>query len=361
MVRVLTIVLAAVAGLHGLVHLLGFVAYWPLAQLQDLPYKTALLAGRLEVGAGGMRVFSLLWLLAAAGFVAGAVALAAGWAFWLPLMAVSALLSLVICILDWQAAFRGVWIDLAFLLILGVVNGFRVQPGPFPAYTAPSGPASTVPLPEGLPAPVERFYRQTYGDAVPVYHSAVFSGRGTLRFMGVTMPARLRFTHQVDRGYRHYLETTFYGMPLLKVNEHYLDGASRFELPFGVVENEPKQDSAANQGLWAEMVAYPAVFVTDPRVRWEPRDENSAILHIPYEPEEQALTVYFDPQTGAMTRIETMRYRDANGEKIRWWGDLAGRRWEIVWEDEGTPWLVADIEEVILNSDVSEYIEQKGP
>ena len=37
-----------------------------------------------------------------------------------------------------------------------------------------------------------------------------------------------------------------FGIPAMKVNEWYLDGHSRLELPFGVVENEPKVDMAAN-------------------------------------------------------------------------------------------------------------------
>jgi hypothetical protein len=44
------------------------------------------------------------------------------------------------------------------------------------------------------------------------------------------------------------------GIPAITVNEHYLDGHSRLELPFGTVENEPKIDMAANLGLWAESI-----------------------------------------------------------------------------------------------------------
>lgn len=35
---------AALIIVHGLVHLMEFVAYWPLATVPDLPYKTALIA-----------------------------------------------------------------------------------------------------------------------------------------------------------------------------------------------------------------------------------------------------------------------------------------------------------------------------
>ena len=48
---------------HGLVHLLGFVVNWQLASLAEMPYKTTLLAGALDVGATGIRAVGLLWLL----------------------------------------------------------------------------------------------------------------------------------------------------------------------------------------------------------------------------------------------------------------------------------------------------------
>ena len=371
MIKILAIVFSVIAGLHGLIHLLGFVAYWPLATVPQLSYKTTLLEGRLNVGETGMRIYSLLWLAAALGFVIAAVGLALGKSFWAPLMLGAVLLSLVICILDWRAAMWGAIIDIVFLLILGVVFGLRVQPAPFPAYPGQPGVVEMTPIPAGLPAPLERFYRQKFSDEIPVYHSAVFTGRGSLRFMGITMPARLRFTHIAGQGYRHYMETTFYGWPILKVNEHFLAGHSRLELPFGVVENDPGVDSAANQGLWAEMSAYPSSFLTDPRVRWEPVDDTTARLYVPFGESEQEFTVRFDPQSGELAHIETLRYRDEKVGALCWWGDLtpgesqngepASLVFKVTWEDEGTPWLVYRVEDVVFNSDVSDYIRQTGP
>jgi hypothetical protein len=371
MVRIVSVIVALVAVVHGLIHLMGFTAYWPLAEVSGLPYKTALLDGRLELGVWGMRLFSLLWLLAALWFVASGIALLFKAPFWVPLMLASAVLSLIICILDWGAAYRGALIDLAILFVLAVVFGLRVQPVPFPAYNAPAASVTTVPIPEGLPEPVERYYRLVYGDEVPVYSSAVLTGRGTVRFMGVTMPSRLRFTHDSGQGYRHYIEATFYGVPVFKVNERYLDGKGLMELPLGVVENDPGVNSAANQGMWAETFVYPAYLVTDPRVRWEAVDDNTARLHVPFQDSEQEFTVEFDPQTGMISRFITLRYRDEKLGKIRWWGDFhygkdvngdpVFEKLSATWEDQGTPWLVVNFEAMVFNTDISQYIRQKGP
>lgn len=238
-------------------------------------------------------------------------------------------------------------------------------------FTGQSAPPETLPLPAGLPSPVERYYRQTYGAEIPVIQSAVLSGRGTVRFMGITFPARLRFSHVSGKDYRHYIEATFFGYPVFKVNEHYLDGHTRLDLPVGVVENDPKVDSAANQGLWAESLAYPAIFDTDPRVRWEYVDDTHARLSVPYGDAEQVFTVQFDAQSGELTRAETDRYRDEKVGMLRWWGEKylgnsqsgqpASVTFAVTWEDEGTPWLVYELEESVFNADLTDYIRQTGP
>jgi hypothetical protein len=136
------------------------------------------------------------------------------------------------------------------------------------------------------------------------------------------------------------------------------------------VENDPGVDSAANQGLWGEMSFYPASLLTDPRVRWETGDDSSARLHVPFGAGEQVFTVYFDAQTGLLTRMETIRYHEQAG-MVRWWGEtsrlmsLNGQpvsvSFSATWEFEATPWLVGEIEDAAFNTDVSDYIRQTGP
>ncbi len=118
MLKLLSIAMVVLLGIHGLIHLMGFVAYWPLNTVTELPYKTAFLGGRLELGAGGTRLFSVLWLLAAIGFVVAAVALLNEWGWGMPLLVIVTLLSLVITALDWGPAFRGTLINVAILGVL---------------------------------------------------------------------------------------------------------------------------------------------------------------------------------------------------------------------------------------------------
>ncbi|MFA5569316.1 MAG: DUF6544 family protein [Trueperaceae bacterium] len=249
------------------------------------------------------------------------------------------------------------------------------QPAPTPETPTQTGPAAqpvTAPLPTGLPAPVERFYQGLFGAGVPLIDSAVVSSRATMRIKGVTFPARFRFYHEAGQGYRHYIEATVFGLPLMKVNETFLDGKSRLALPFGVTENEPKIDQAANLALWAEAVWFPSLWVTDPRVRWEPIDDATAVLVVPFGEEQERFVARFDPQDGTLRMLESMRYKGEASEgktlwlnEVRAWADVSGHHLPVLsaltWLDDGSPWAVFTVEDVAYNVDVAGYLKADGP
>lgn len=265
----------------------------------------------------------------------------------------------------------GVLIFFAALISL-VFLGLQVQPGSFPAYPQQEGTMETVPLTEGLPAPVEHFYRQIYGENIPVIHSAVITGKVSMRPVGgITFPGRFRFTHAAGKDYRHYIEATVFGLPVMKVNEHYIDGKSRMELPFGVIENEPKIDQAANLGLWAESIWLPAIFITDERVRWEAVDDYTSLLVVPFGEEEERFVVRFDQETGMPRFFEAMRYKEPDDEqKSLWicetmeWGLVNDRQilrvGALTWFGDAEPWAVFTIEDIVYNVEVEDYVRGQG-
>jgi Family of unknown function (DUF6544) len=233
-------------------------------------------------------------------------------------------------------------------------TGLQIQPAPFPTVAQPSAPLETIPLPAGLPAPVARFYDQTYGERIPVIRSAVITGRGTLRLNGLTLPVRFRFTHEAGQSYRHYIEATLFGLPLLKVNEYYVNNHERMVFPWGVQEDNPKLDQGGNLGMWAEALRWlPALLITDPRVRWEPLDDETALLIVPFGKQQERFVVRFDPSSGQIRYWEVMRYKDGSGEKMLWVNGA--------WFDDGRPWAVFDSEEVAYNVAVDTSFATNGP
>jgi hypothetical protein len=263
---------------------------------------------------------------------------------------------------------------IGLLILIGFVwLGLRIKPRAIAAYPEPAPEPQAVRVPDDLPPPVARHYRLLYGDEVPVITSAVVSGRATIRPFGFSLPARFRFTHQAGQGYRHYIEATFYGIPVFRVNEHYLDGHGHLELPIVGLAEGPHTDQAANLGLWAETSYLPAILVTDPRVHWEAIDDETALLFVPFGQGEQHFVVRFDLESGRQTMMEAMRYRDEAGDKILWLaaavpgatieagGATLDATGSATWLDQGSPWAFFTAEEIVYNVDVEEYIRAQGP
>jgi len=254
----------------------------------------------------------------------------------------------------------------AGLLFVGWL-GFQIRPARFPEFPRSEAELATIPLPGGLPAPVERFYRQVYGERVPVIHSAVVTGWASMRRGGIRFPGRFRITHLAGQGYRHYIEATWFGLPFIKVNEHYLDGQAEFGPAAG-----PKLNQAANLGLWAESIWLPTIWITDARVRWEVVDEQTAMLVVPFGDGVERYVVRFDPESGLPSLMESMRYKDVDSPGKTLWlnqslawaplnGSLTGVAGAAMWFDEGTPWAVFHVEDIVFNADVTEYVRADGP
>ncbi|TAK16458.1 MAG: ABC transporter permease [Acidobacteria bacterium] len=118
-------VFAALLAAHGIAHLVGFVASWRLADLPDLPYKTTILGGRVDVEDGGIRIIGLFWFAAAAAFCLAAFAVAAQWPSALRLTGLVIAGSTLLCIVGWPDARIGLWLNLALAVL--VVVAIRMQ------------------------------------------------------------------------------------------------------------------------------------------------------------------------------------------------------------------------------------------
>lgn len=110
--------IALVLAAHGIAHGVGFAVNRHLISTPELPFATTVFGGRWNVGAEGIRLVGLLWLLAGAACLTAAAALASG-APWSVSATIAALvLSLAMCALGWPAARTGVYLNLGLGAVL---------------------------------------------------------------------------------------------------------------------------------------------------------------------------------------------------------------------------------------------------
>lgn len=260
-------------------------------------------------------------------------------------------------------------IIILFVLFLILWLGLTIKPKSFPSLAASKLSGNSIAVPDSLPEPVKVFYSQVYESGIPVIETAIISGRAKMRISGITFPARFRFSHKAGTSYHHNIELTFFGLPVMKVNEYYKDGKARLELPFGTIENEPKVNQGANLALWGEAIWYSSAFLTDPRVHWKPIDDETARLVVPFGEKFQQIIVRFDPESGMPQLLEAMRYKQADDVYKTLWiietkdwkslnGHMACTAAAITWFDEGNPWAVFDVEEIKYNLNTDDVSAQ---
>lgn len=111
----------------------------------------------------------------------------------------------------------------------------------------------------------------------------------------------------------------------------------------------------------------PSVVIADTRVRWEAVDEETARLVIPYGERNDSLLFKFDMKTGLISNVSAQRYRGQDDIKTPWLIEFTEWkmyqsvkipvRFELIWEDEGSPWSYWRVEGVEYNVDITEIIE----
>lgn len=252
----------------------------------------------------------------------------------------------------------GLAVALMAVLAIGWA-GLQVPAPAFPDVTAASGSHETVTVPDGLPAPVRRFYHVLYGSRIPLLESAVLTGTAHLRIGGIELPARWRFTHVIGSGYRHEIVACWFGLPIMTVDERFVDGDAVLRLPFGNEEG-PTVDQGANLALWAEAVWFPAALATHPDVSWAPVDDVTALLRVPFGVRTETFVARFDPTNDHLDLLEAMRYQGADAtRKTLWlnlaeaWGEVDGQPTATVakvqWLGEERPWADFRIGSLALN------------
>src|SRR4051812_42558235 len=114
--------MAIVMILHGFAHLPGFLVPWRVTVVKAMPYRTTLLAGRIDVGDLGIRIVGALWLATLAAYVATGVGAIAGAPWWSAAAAVTTVLSLLLGLMSMPEARVGVVLDVVLLVVLAMAG-----------------------------------------------------------------------------------------------------------------------------------------------------------------------------------------------------------------------------------------------
>ncbi len=109
---------AGVLVLHGIAHLVGFVAPWRLLEMTEVPYKTTVLGGTIDLGDAGIRIVGLVWLVSTIGFAAAAMGLLTHEPWWRGLAFACTGLSLVLTLSELPRTKFGVGLNVLILAAL---------------------------------------------------------------------------------------------------------------------------------------------------------------------------------------------------------------------------------------------------
>lgn len=97
---------------HGIAHLPGFLVPWGLGPPADMPYTTSVFGGTADLGAAGIRIVGILWLLVAVAFIVAGAATFLGDSAWRTLAMTATLASLALTVLGWprlRSDWRSTW------------------------------------------------------------------------------------------------------------------------------------------------------------------------------------------------------------------------------------------------------------
>lgn len=118
------ILIAIFLFIHGFAHLIGFVVPWKIAQLEEMPYKTTLFNGSLNIGDLGIKIIGVFWLLVAIAFFLSVYLIISQNPLWFFFTFFVSLNSIILCILGWPDSKIGVFANFFLLLFLIILHWF---------------------------------------------------------------------------------------------------------------------------------------------------------------------------------------------------------------------------------------------
>jgi hypothetical protein len=276
-----TLFLLGLAG-HGLIHLMGVVKAFRLA---DLPQLTRPISGSVGV----------LWLAAAVLFVASACSLLAWPRWWWALGACAIPLSMLAISMSWSDAKFGAAANA--VVLIGVVYGF-LSDGPFSlraeyerdVISSVTDLAWTEPLQEDdlepLPAPVQRYLRAAGVLGQPEVHSFFVRMHGRIRSGNEErwIPLSAEQYNVVAPATRlFYLRGSMFTIPVQGYHRYLGSEASARVKAAALLPVVDMSGTEMTQSetvtLFNDMCVFAPATLVDPAITWEWADDRTVVAH----------------------------------------------------------------------------------
>ena len=119
------IALAVFLVLHGIAHIVGFVVPWRIAKMDDMPYKTTIFYGKIDVSDVGIRILGIIWLLIALAYFYSGWITYQQFDFWLTYTLVVSVISLAFCIIAVPDSHIGIYINIALIALYYLNDKFN--------------------------------------------------------------------------------------------------------------------------------------------------------------------------------------------------------------------------------------------
>ena len=113
-------ILAALFIGHGVAHVVGFAVPWRLVTSSEVPYRTTVAGGLVDIGPAGVRLIGIVWLFVAVALVSIAAGVLQHTSWWYREAIVILIVSSALCLLGWPDSRPGI---VANVLILAVLIG----------------------------------------------------------------------------------------------------------------------------------------------------------------------------------------------------------------------------------------------
>ncbi|HZK51146.1 MAG TPA: DUF6544 family protein [Actinomycetota bacterium] len=249
--------------------------------------------------------------------------------------------------------------------LTGAAAGLLVRPG-----CERSGHQSRelgrVRLRDGLP-PLLRSHLDLDGDGwVPRVDTHTMWSRPLMRRGPLPpLPLRMRSVSRVGESFVNDIEMVWYGHPVLRVIDAFVDGRGITKIgPKAVLGEEI--DQGANLFLWSEAFFVPSAFREGSPVAAEQIAAEEIRLTVPFGSGHHEATVRF--ADGRPSRFSALRFKRIGHPKI-WWhvdysrwiikeGIAVPRRIEVTWEDERRSWLSFDLDGFAANVEIEPRLRQ---